>query len=365
MDTAKEFDIKMGRLEEYAKKNKIDGLILSRVDNFAWATCGAASYVDTTAESGVAVLLWLEGRPTVITNDIEKARMIEEELPDLPVDVDCIPWAADRVSLIKDYISGKKVLSDTPLPNISLVDADFALMTSLLTDAEVARYRHLGSLTGRVIQKTCNELKPGMAETEIAGRLARNCWEFNLLPVVTLVAADDRLEKYRHPLPTQNKFEKVVMLVVCARSKGLIASCTRMVHVGEPPEDLQRKFGDCLLVDVILNTMTKPGARLDDVFLKAKEYYTRLGWPYEWEKHHQGGLTGYKTRYFLADEVSSHVVEANTAYAWNPSITGVKSEDTLLVLPERNEFLTQAPGWPTIELELGDFRIERPDILAI
>jgi antitoxin VapB len=51
------------------------------------------------------------------------------------------------------------------------------------------------------------------------------------------------------------------------------------------------------------------------------------------------------------------------AYAWNPSITGTKSEDTILVSEQENEVLTEIADWPAIEIPVGDLSIKRPAIL--
>jgi hypothetical protein len=48
----------------------------------------------------------------------------------------------------------------------------------------------------------------------------------------------------------------------------------------------------------------------------------------EWKKHHQGGPTGYACREFTITPTTEGVIRSNQAYAWNPSITGAKCEDT-------------------------------------
>ena len=47
------------------------------------------------------------------------------------------------------------------------------------------------------------------------------------------------------------------------------------------------------------------------------------------------------------------------AFAWNPSIAGTKSEDTVLITHSGAEVLTQTPDLPVLESD----SIERPDIL--
>ena len=59
------------------------------------------------------------------------------------------------------------------------------------------------------------------------------------------------------------------------------------------------------------------------------------------------------------------VVSAGQVYAWNPSITGTKSEDTILVGEKENEVLTSIDGWPTISVTVDGQTFERPAILEI
>jgi antitoxin VapB len=58
-------------------------------------------------------------------------------------------------------------------------------------------------------------------------------------------------------------------------------------------------------------------------------------------------------------------VEIGQVYAWNPSITGTKSEDTILVGENENEILTEIDGWPTYSVEVNSRIYHRPAILEI
>jgi hypothetical protein len=46
---------------------------------------------------------------------------------------------------------------------------------------------------------------------------------------------------------------------------------------------------------------------------------------------HQGGVTAYENREVQARLDSTHQIAVGQAFAWNPSITGTKSEDTMLL----------------------------------
>jgi antitoxin VapB len=50
------------------------------------------------------------------------------------------------------------------------------------------------------------------------------------------------------------------------------------------------------------------------------------------------------------------------AFAWNPSITGTKSEDTILIGRDQNEIITEMSDWPAIDVQVGDQTIRRPAI---
>ena len=61
----------------------------------------------------------------------------------------------------------------------------------------------------------------------------------------------------------------------------------------------------------------------------------------------------------------TQAVVAGQVYAWNPSIAGAKSEDTILVGESGNEVLTTIEGWPTWEITVNGQSIARPAILEV
>ena len=81
--------------------------------------------------------------------------------------------------------------------------------------------------------------------------------------------------------------------------------------------------------------------------------------------HHQGGPASYAPRDYLVTPDSAEIVAENQVYAWNPSIAGVKSEDTILIGSAGNEVLTSIAGWPTYEVEMDGRSVYRPAILEV
>jgi len=118
-------------------------------------------------------------------------------------------------------------------------------------------------------------------------------------------------------------------------------------------------------VDATFIAATRPGQMLGEIFHRATAAYAETGFPDEWHLHHQGGPAGYEPREYVATPRSTDVVSVGQAYAWNPSITGTKSEDTLLVGEEGNELLTAIEDWPTLPVAVNGRTFARPAILEI
>ena len=101
-----------------------------------------------------------------------------------------------------------------------------------------------------------------------------------------------------------------------------------------------------------------------EIFAAGVKAYRDSGFPEEWRQHHQGGPTGYAGRYFKATPTEERKVIADSAFAWNPSITGTKSEDTILIAGKKEpEVISTTPGWPMVETVYKGIKISRPAIL--
>ena len=80
---------------------------------------------------------------------------------------------------------------------------------------------------------------------------------------------------------------------------------------------------------------------------------------------HTGGPASYEPREAIAVPESDGLVAVGQAYAWNPSITGTKSEDTILVGESQNEVISVVADWPVYTLSIGGQEIQRPAILEV
>ncbi|MCM8817551.1 MAG: aminopeptidase P family N-terminal domain-containing protein [Candidatus Omnitrophica bacterium] len=357
----KETEVKWERVRNILREKKLDGVIINKISNFAWFT-GGNNFVAINTENGASSLLVTEKKIYLVSNNIEANRIKDEEIKKLPIDdIICQWYQDDQIFKMAEKIIGGKIGIDRPGENYEFVDISKIHLP--LLDTEVERFKNLGQKVTKIVSKVCHEISCGMTEIQVAGNLANYFWAAGTIPVVLLIAADERISNYRHPVATDKKIEKYVMVVVCVYEKGLIVSMTRLVSFGKLPEEIKLKHKAVCQVDATFISLTAPNRKICDVFKSGIETYGKTGYPEEWKKHHQGGPCGYKTRYYRATEKSTDIIKENYAFAWNPSITGTKSEDTIIVGKNGPEIITQDPQWPKIDIEVGGICIPRPDIL--
>lgn len=358
-----ELELKLERIRNFLVATDLDGVLLRRSDNFAWATCGADSHINIANSMGVASLLITKTNHFLTTNNIEAIRLTQEQdLARQGWELKASPWyeSDDQVA---ELTRGMKLGVDTSLPNALDVSREIASLRAQLTSEEGNRFRELGKLCAQGMRQAIDAVKQGMSEYEIAGLLSQSVERKGVQVVVNLVAVDERIFSYRHPLPTDKQLRNYAMLVLCGRKWGLICSVTRFVHFGALPDDIRHKAEAVARIDAEMIAATRPGKTLGDVFSHAQSAYADIGFSDEWQLHHQGGSAGYAPREVTATPASTEPILVGQAFAWNPSITGTKSEDTILVGEGSNEIITEMADWPNIEIQVGGQVIKRPAIL--
>ena len=360
-----EFAQKQERIQALLAGRGLDALLLRRVSSFAWATCGAASYINTAATCGEASLLITPSGRYLITNNIEAPRLEQEEkLAEQGWQFETATWH-ETANAIGKLTKGLKVGADDAYPGAADLSGEMARLRADLTPEEGERFRALGRLCAEAMNDAARAIHPGQTEYEIAGLLALAAERRGVQAIVNLIATDGRIFAFRHPLPTGKTLDRYAMLVLCGRRWGLVCSLTRLVYFGRPPDDVRRRAEAAAQVDATFIAATRPGAALGEVFSRAVAAYAEAGFADEWRLHHQGGPVGYEPREFVAAPGSADVVSVGQAYAWNPSITGAKSEDTILVGEAGNEILTAIEGWPSLTVTVGGRDYARPAILEV
>lgn len=353
-----EFGQKLSRLRLTMAANNYDAVHLAQLGNLAWLLCGA-DLVVSLVDQPVAEAVVTSKAVTVIASNVEQPRLEEEELPK-GVDLVYVPWydVTAKEKVLNDLLQGK-VLSDTAGRAFEV--KDFWPMRVPLTIEEIERYRKLSLEATQVFTEGLQMVKPGLTEHQIIGLLAEGLRAKGMQPVVMLAASDDRLEHYKHPLPSNNKIEKRFMAVTCVRKHGLITSLTRLISFGHESAAHKKRYTHLLEVEKLILDYTKHGLVIAELFNELKQSYKQAGRESAWREHHQGGPTGYYTRDFVITPDDTRMLVDGSAYTWNPSLPGVKVEDTILLLNDKLEILTEDPRWPL--REVGGRK--RPEVLEL
>jgi antitoxin VapB len=343
-----ELDAKHEKLVEWLRAQHLAGVLIRRNENLAWLTGGAVEEcVCTACETAVASLLvTAAGKRYYLTTKNEAPRAHDEEFSALDFEPVLFPWWADETAEAAVRLSGGPVGSDTP--GTGLTAENLYPLRAALSETEIARYRWLGAETVAATVEALNEVEPGLSEYDLEALTAAGLFRRGILPSVALYAVDDRILKYKHAVPRGNRLKQYGMLNLCARKWGLVISITRFVHFGALPAELGERFEAAAQVNAALLNATRAGATSVELFRVAQAAYAAQGFPGEERFHHQGGPTGYGEREWLATPQGTEVVVNNQAFAWNPSIRGGKTEDTVLLRDGVIENLTPTPELPVI-----------------
>ena len=365
-----ELEQKTERITRMLSAENLGGVLLNAQHNFSWLSCGGSNGIDLSRENGAGFLfVAANGKRYVIANNIEMPRLLSEELPAEEFEPIEITWQSEKdpgsVLTAARSVSNGDIGCDVGFPETRWIEPSIASCRFQLTESEIDRFRDLGRDSAKALDVTVSKIVPAQTEVQIARIVRDELATFGIYSVVTLVAADDRIANYRHPTPTENAWNKTLLIVTCARRQGLIANLSRMICVGPVPDDLQRRTEAAAAVNAALYSATAAGATSSELYAIAAEAYAAQGFPDEINKHHQGGACGYRPRDWVAHPEGNEAVQLNQAFAWNPSITGTKTEETGILLDGGFEVITATDTFPKIPTVVGGREYFSPGVLSL
>ena len=358
----------MSNLEKIVKwlgTTSYEGVVLGRRDNFKWITEENANAVVTNGEVGIAFLvIEKSGKVKMIADSSDCPRMSEEQNA---LGAECIlaPWYETLDGFLADCCRGKKYASDTGISDTVYVQGELVDLRMQLSQKELERYREIGQECARIVERVAKDARPGQTENEVAAMLKCRCIEKGVGPDCVLVGSDDRILKYRHPVPTDKKIEKSLMVVLGGEKYGLNISMTRIVSYGKPDKEIAARMKKTQYIFASMQNMMEDGMAYSEYFRKVQKLYDEAGWPDEWKMHHQGGPTGYGCREFVVTPDTKGALREGQAYAWNPTILGTKCEETTYLKDGRVEILTRTKDWPCTVVETEYGSLDVADILIV
>lgn len=365
MTRAEELSIKLSRVRDILNAKCLDGIFIKRQDNFAWLTCGGRNYVGAGDMGNCGLLVTLD-KTYAVSNNIEMPRMIAENfLEEMGFEYHSFTWHdnSSEAKILSELVPSGKIGYDYGTTNN--VGNDIKDKRMDLVQAEMDRYLIMGREASEAIEEAAQKIRKGMTEYEISSLIIGNMEARGLEKISCMVAADQRIFNFRHPLPTNNRVESRVQMGGNFRRDGLIICLTRYVSFGKPEEKIIKQDLDNKLIDCTLISASEPGVAYCDALKAGQNKYAELGYADEFNKHHQGGPIGYAGRDYRVDFSVTGKIKDHQAFCWNPSITGTKSEDTYLCTKGSRVAVTGPVLFPKVEVKAGGFTFERPATLIL
>jgi Xaa-Pro aminopeptidase len=360
----KELKEKFARVRKMMGDEGLDGVLLSSIHNFYWITGGKGDMVDRSCGQASARILILADGAYAVCNSSEMYRVFDEELTDGSFKLIGFRWHEDEREALKPYMEGKMIGSDNGIYGTRDISGKIQALRYVLTEAEEKRMDEIGPEAARILEDSVRDIRPGETEHEAAGRVVGRLLAKGYAVPVILVASDERLLKYRHPLPTGKKIEKCAMIAICAQKYGLTVSISRITSFEPLSKEIRDKYEALLKIDATYILNTKAGVPAREVLEKGYAVYKSTGYEEDFHLHHQGGALGYLTRDYCANFETEDVALDHQGFSWNPTIAGVKLEDTYVVRGEEQKIISYTGNWVYRDVTVDGKTIRRPDILV-
>jgi Xaa-Pro aminopeptidase len=359
--------VKRDMLRCLMDQHGLDALYIRNKDSFAWLTAGASSGGVLSTQIGAAgILLTLESQ-YIIASNIETPRLQEEEsLQEIGFEIVSTNWMGQSdYDKALSLAPSNNIYSDLAIDQNAHVHNDLISLRYSLVDDEITRYKLLGILSSLILEQTMETLHPGMSELEIIAKLSENLWSVGLEPINLLCAVDERIKKYRHPAPTEKTLKSLCMVSLGARYAGLIVSLTRTVSFGGLSDIVreEKAASDTIFKKMVIETCF--GNPVSDILEAGILSYKQVGYPKEFLQHHQGGSIGYLPREYKVTPTSTQIVQRNQGFCWNPTVHGIKTEDTVLSQGTHTIPITKPIIFPYNEIKNEESTLCIPHILEL
>ena len=335
-----DFQSRLDKVRELIAEHNLEALVIRKNPNLAWFI-GGRVHVPLTLDLACFDIVVYKDKVIAVTNKIEAPRLIAEEFP-AGIEVEAIDWWQGRDALLP---TGDKIGADQPGNSRIDLGSEIEKLRQSLSESEVSKFQEVCKDSAVALGDAIKLTQVNDREIDVTARIANALWQSNLELVFIGVAGESRVRNFRHPLPTDAKIGNRVVASICARRKGMIASVTRIATFEENFDS----YKNILLVEAALFDATKVGARFSDPIHAAIKAYPEFGFEeLEWQKHHQGGPTGFAARDWPANQNSQQLIRSNQPIAWNPTGNGWKAEDTILAKESGVEILSVDPNWPAL-----------------
>lgn len=358
-------DEKHRRIIGYLDERGLDAVVLTRADSVAWFTAGGDLCQDLGGDHASVMIFVNRNSRAVLADNVQSARVFEEELAGLGFQLKERPWYEDPVDVVTELSHGKRVVTDNGVRGLPNDLERLRALRLTLTKRERQLLRELGRTLSHSVEATCRNFNPGENEAEIAGHLAHRLIREGVVPLDIRVAGDDRLERFRQPTFKAAPVRHRATIAATGRRHGLCASLTRTVAFGPISDAVRKAHYLASMVAATCIYFSRPGEKVADVYRRAKRIYEKYGHADEWMLDYHGFITGHHPRARILKPQDDFRLEAEMAVRWGPSVGACSVEDTI-VLDARGgyEVVTEAQNWPKVGVQVKGYSLPRPSILV-
>ena len=357
-------DRRRAQLERLLADADADALILGMASHVAWALCGADLRIQVSSEGAWGYLVVQPERRTVVTWAMDAHRFEEEELAS-DTSVVGLRWDEDTPEAVARRMAGEgRVLSDCGLPGTEPAAGLLRAAQYPLTDLELRREEWIASRLDEHCRATAEAIEPGMTEHEVAARLTAACLVDGLAVDEMMIGFDERVRRYRHPVARTGRLLHLAFLHPTVNRWGQHVICSRMVSLGEPPQELCERFTAVSAIEAWSVRLTRPGTRYAELLAGQQELFARLGYPDAWRDLCQGGQTGFALWEIAHVDRPSVAMPERGLYNLFITLPGAKKEETTLSSPDGGRILTLSGAWPTQLVDTDQGSVEVAGLLV-
>lgn len=341
-----------------------DSVILTRRSNFAWITCGGEAVSSRVSHTSPVYLVITPQRKYAVGYVMDLPWAMESVLGNLEYDGVALPTFGKTPEQVALELAEGRTAADDLFLGVDDIQRHIVRLHEPYTPEEIARYRQLAAECAAIQAAVARWVEPGMTERQVLAHVWRLYLERGIEGHYMFVGADDRIRRFRHPVPSDKPIEQAVLIAPGVAKWGLLMSTSRLIYFGEPPEDIRRRFHAMATIQAALLARTQVGTPLTALFDLIMELFGQLGYPEERYNHFHGGPVGYWAGYAERMRDPQEVVKPNMAFLFYLTVAGVHCEELMLVDDQKAEIVSVDAEWPRLHISFEGQNIAVPDIFV-
>jgi len=212
--------------------------------------------------------------------------------------------------------------------------------------SDIAAIRAAARIAAQALKQTLRYIKPGVSESELAGRLDFEIRKLGATNSFDTIVAFGPNASRPHHQPSKRKLKKAdtVLIDFGARYKGYCSDITRSFAVGKPTRLFERAYEAVQQAQTAAIKMIKAGAKIQQVDAAARDVISKYDLPvYQHGTGHGFGLEIHELPFLKADakgKLKAGAVITIEPGVYLPGKLGVRIEDDVLVTETGCKILT-------------------------